>query len=213
MKSLSKQEPELATGWTLSRVEDCLCREDKGALVKFIAQCYENRFLNPIKILRVAPSQARGYGFAIMALCSLLIESLQSYRYGLPTKNKAEFKRLAFFNSPTQYEVPENQRKSGGEVFWDFFSYPPHRTLFPGVDGKIFYTAIRNGLLHQAQTKDGWRIRTGQSMLWNAKDRILDRNKFADGLASAFKNYTQELSRANGRICCGRGQEGSFGGS
>ena len=131
-----------------------------------------------------------------MALCSLLIESLQSYRYGLPTTNRGEFGRLASFNPPTEYEIPTGDQKSGEQVFRDFFSYSGHQKLFPTVDGIIFYRAIRNGLLHQAQTKEGWRIRTGQSRLWNAADKVLDRKMFADALDSAFKDYLDELNRA-----------------
>jgi hypothetical protein len=152
--------------------------------------------LEPIKTLRAAQNPARGYGFSIMALCSLLIESLQSYRYGLPTTNRGEFARLAAFNPPPEYDVPEHERKSGIDVFVDFFSFPAHQILFDGVDGRTFYQAIRNGLLHQAQTKDGWRIRTGQPTLWNDADRIIDRNKFADAMATAFDKYTIELATA-----------------
>jgi hypothetical protein len=64
------------------------------------------------------------------------------------------------------------------------------------VDGTTFYQAIRNGLLHQAQTKEGWRIRTEQPALWNHTDRIIDRNKFADALTAAFGKYTEELGAA-----------------
>lgn len=129
-----------------------------------------------------------------MALCSLLIESLQSYRYGLPTTNKGEFRRLADFSPPLEYAVCEHEQKSGVNVFVDFFSYHPHQALFPAVDGEVFYSAIRNGLLHQAQTKRGWRIRTRQAVLWNINERIVDRDKFADGLASAFDLYAEDLA-------------------
>jgi hypothetical protein len=131
-----------------------------------------------------------------MALCSLLIESLQSYRYGLPTTHLPEFNKLAHFNPPAQYEVPPQERKNGTEVFLDFFSYPAHQLLFPDVDGRTFYRAIRNGLLHQAQTKEGWRIRTGQPILWNNTDRIVDRNKFADALTASLGKYSEELEIA-----------------
>jgi hypothetical protein len=186
----------MAIGWPISRVDTFLRSGERDALVKFIGQRYKERFLNPIKTLSDAPDSTSGYGFAIMALCSLLIESLQSYRYGLPSTDKGEFSRLAAFNAPPEFDVPLQERKSGTEVFEDFFSFPVHQPLFPGVDGRTFYLAIRNGLLHQAQTKDGWRIRTGQSTLWNNADRVIDRNRFAEALAGAFEKYTDELAVA-----------------
>lgn len=183
-------------GWPLSKVDACLNNRDKDALVKFIGQRYAERFVSAVTTLRAAPGSTSGYGFAIMALCSLLVESLQSYRYGLPTTNIGEFGRLAAFNPPPEYDVPLQDRKTGTDVFIDFFSFPAHQLLFPGVDGRTFYLTIRNGLLHQAQTKDGWRIRTGQAVLWNSTDRIIDRNRFADALNEAINKYTQELATA-----------------
>lgn len=71
-------------GWPLSKVDACLNNRDKDALMKFIGQRYAERFVSAITTLRATPGSTSGYGFAIMALCSLLVESLQSYRYGLP---------------------------------------------------------------------------------------------------------------------------------
>ena len=194
--STSSNEPDLATGWPLSRVDSCLNTAQKDLLASMIQRRYEERFLEPIRILRLARGHARGYGFAIMALCSLLIESLQSYRYGLPTTHEGEYASLASFNPPPEYEIPKAERKSGAQVFVDFFSLATHQILFLGVDGGTYYSMIRNGLLHQAQTKGGWKIRIGQTHLWNGPEKIVDRNKFADALTCAFNQYLEELNRA-----------------
>jgi hypothetical protein len=189
-------EPELAIKWPLSRVETCLDAGEKKLLVSLIQCRYKERFLDPIRTLRSEKGHARGYGFAIMALCSLLIESLQSYRYGLPTTHEAEYASLAAFNPPAEYQIPKAERKSGTQVFADFFSFAAHQVLFLGVDGKTYHTSIRNGLLHQAQTKGGWKIKIDQTHLWNEPDKIVDRNRFADALALAFDQYLEELNRA-----------------
>lgn len=193
----TSNEPELAIGWPLSKVENCLETGDKNSLVSMIQQRYEERFLEPIRTLRSAPGHVRGFGFAIMALCSLLIESLQSYRYGLPTTNEGEYPSFASFNPPTKYQIPRAEHKTGRQTFKDFFSFGLHVTLFPGVEGEGFYSAIRNGLLHQAQTKHGWKIRIAQPEMWNTSDKIVDRNKFADALNCAFNHYIEELNRAS----------------
>jgi len=195
-KSPISAQPELAIGWPLSRVETCLNAGDKNLLVSLIQRRYEERFLEPIRTLRSARGHANGYGFSIMALCSLLIESLQSYRYGLPTTYEREYRALALFNPPAEYEIPEAERKTGKQVFADFFAFAPHQTLFPGVNGETYYAAIRNGLLHQAQTKSGWKIRIGETHLWNEPDKVVDRNKFADALTCAFNQYLEELNRS-----------------
>ncbi|HEY6370117.1 MAG TPA: hypothetical protein VIX37_06040, partial [Candidatus Sulfotelmatobacter sp.] len=51
----------------------------------------------------------------------------------------------------------------------------------------------RNGLLHQGQTKDGWRIRTG-GPLWDIDKRTVNRDKFSAQLDCAFEAYIQELN-------------------
>src|SRR6266851_268133 len=197
MTSKISSEPELATGWPVSRVAGCLKSANKNGLIAFLQQRYEERFFKPIQVLKTSAGNHRGFGFAIMALCSLLIESLQSYRYGLPTTHEAEYtKALAKFTSPTEYVINKNEHRNGRQAFEDFFSLSIHQQWFPGVDGGEFYTAIRNGLLHQAQTKEGWRIRSAETQLWNAGDRIVDRTKFANALRTAFEKYIEELTTA-----------------
>jgi fido (protein-threonine AMPylation protein) len=129
-----------------------------------------------------------------MALCSLLIESLQCYRYGLPTTHKPEYARLLTDFTPAHdYRIDPAEHRSGLKTFEDFFARDIHRALFPDVDGKVFYFAIRNGLLHQAQTKDGWRIRSNEPQLWNEATKVVDRTRFANSLEEAFEKYVEEL--------------------
>src|ERR1035441_8867057 len=190
-------KPKLARHWNISRVQLCLDSAEKDSLLQFIDERYQERFFDPITRLMDSQVQLNGFGFAIMALCSLLIESLQCYRYGLPTTHDGEYAALSrSFPPPMEYQIQPNERRSGKQAFKDFFSLAAHRTLFPDVDGVVFYNAIRNGLLHQAQTKQGWRIRSGQPRLWNAPDKILDRTKFADALKKAFEKYVEELRTA-----------------
>jgi hypothetical protein len=197
MDSTKGNEPKLARHWGISRVQRCLDSADKDSLVAFVDQRYRERFFEPVEKLMESPGQLQGYGFAIMALCSLLIESLQCYRYGLPTTYEAEYKKsLNAFNPPANYRISPTERKSGREAFQDFFSLDIHKELFPGVDGVVFYNAIRNGLLHQAQTKQGWRIRGDQPRAWNSTDKIVDRTRFANALKSAFEKYVEELRAA-----------------
>jgi hypothetical protein len=63
----------------------CLRTQDGSGLIEFIRQRHTERFFKPIQLLGSAAKNDQGYGFAIMALCSLLVEAIQSYRDGLPT--------------------------------------------------------------------------------------------------------------------------------
>jgi hypothetical protein len=90
MKTRTLAEPELAIDWPSSRVQKCLESSDRTGLITFLKTRYEERFFKPIHKLNTASGNYRGFGFPVMALCSLLIESLQCYRYGLPTTHDSE---------------------------------------------------------------------------------------------------------------------------
>lgn len=198
MDSAKGNEPKLAKYWRISRVQRCLDSAEKDSLLQFIDQRYQERFFAPIRRLLDSPDQFDGYGFAIMALCSLLIESIQCFRYGLPTTHDTEYRNSLSAFSPTGiYQITQAEHRNGKQAFEDFFSRDTHKTLFPKVDGGVFYSAIRNGLLHQAQTKQGWRIRTDKPELWNPTDRVLNRTKFAKSLEAAFAKYIEELKAAS----------------
>ena len=187
MSRPTTSEALLANDWPVSKVVACVRTKSKNDIVQFLRERHEERFFDPIQRL-TSTGNKHGYGFAIMALCSLLIETIQCYQYGLPSTNARELNALG---------VPKAEWKSGREAFNEFFSNPTHQGLFPNVDGDSFYSNIRNGLLHQAQTKDGWKIKTGQPLLWNAKDKIIDRDKFSGALRKAFAAYLEELSKSD----------------
>jgi hypothetical protein len=179
----NKSDVLLANDWPVSKVVDCLQKESKAEIVEFLRARHQERFFDPIRHLTESKNK-EGYGFAIMALCSLLVETLQSYRYGLPSTHEPELKSL---------KVPKTEWKTGKAVFADFFNLSQHQKIFPSMDGTIFYSNIRNGLLHQAQTKGGWKIKTDQPVLCDPVKKILDRKKFSGSIKLAFDEYLQEL--------------------
>jgi hypothetical protein len=187
--------PKLAASWPVAKVRECLDNKQEAELLRFIKARFKERFFRPISYLKQAPGNLQGYGFAIIALCSLLVESLQSFRDGLPSTHYDELRHLGRYNPPAEFEIPRIEwPKNGAEVFQRFFR--TYRGLFTGVDGLTFYLSIRCGLLHQTQTKNGWTLRTGQKFMWNSSKRILDRDAFAESIEDAFKSYVKELEHS-----------------
>jgi hypothetical protein len=78
-------------------------------------------------------------------------------------------------------------------VFTSFFGNPLFVNFFPGVDGAEFYKNIRNGLLHQAQTKHGWRITKRGSEVWNNPAKTIHRDLFAESVGKALEAYLLKL--------------------
>src|SRR6266852_4243364 len=91
-------DSELARGWRASRVQSCLDQGKNRQLVDFLRQRFDDRFFEPIKVLRRAPGNTQGYGFAIMSLCSLLVESIQCFRLGLPSTYEGDLRKLHVHN-------------------------------------------------------------------------------------------------------------------
>jgi hypothetical protein len=189
-----KRGPYLAANWTASEVRSCLRRKDKDGLIRFLRERHQERFFQPIRHLKVAPENIQGYGFAVMALCALLVETIQSYRDGLPTTYSRELGRLRNRSRvPTAYRIPQTPQVNGKKTFQRFFR--AYQKNFGGLSGAHFYRNIRNGLLHQGQTKAGWTLWKRGSRVWDAKQKKIFRDDFAESLETSFEIYLAALEK------------------
>jgi hypothetical protein len=193
-------EVRLARNWTWSRVRECLDKRQKFELIRFLKERYTERFFNPIRCLREASGNEQGYGFAIMALCCLLIETVECYEEGLPSSAGKELNDLTGSvknkEAPDQYKLPKPfPIRRGGDAFHSFFDKMEHRPYFPGIDATEFYANIRCGLLHQAQTKGTWRLaRTG--IFWDASKKNINRDEFAQRMEECFNGLLERLDKS-----------------
>jgi hypothetical protein len=136
----------------------------------------------------------QGYGFAMMALCALLVETIQSYRDGLPTTYARELGRLRNRSRvPPAYKIPLTLQVNGKTTFQRFFRAYKHN--FGGLSGARFYRNIRNGLLHQAQTKAGWTLSKRGFRVSDAKQKRIFRDDFAEALETSFEAYLAVLQK------------------
>jgi hypothetical protein len=197
----------LSRNWAVDRVQEALevGATKKAELIEFLGERYMERFLDPIKALETKSDENRRsaategvddtwrYGFSIVSLCCLLIETFASYRRGLPSSDRGELEtfRKRSKTLDDRYKLRETDfPRDVGEVYRCFFE--SQQRFFTPISGGQFYTSIRNGLLHQAQTKHGWTItRTGS--LWDDKELTLDRTKLMIKLNEYFKSYLEEL--------------------
>lgn len=135
------------------------------------------RFLRPITLLAGGAhgGELTRPGFAILALDCLLIDTLQSFREG---------------------------RVSTGEIrtakSFKAFLESPRFESFGSRDRKEFFHYVRNGLLHNGQTRGDWKVRRrGPAMLSTdpiTGARILNRNLFHEAIVEEFGDYCRELA-------------------
>jgi len=209
---------QLAPGWPIEKVESAVNSYSKTDLHKFIDVRYQSLFFEPLSLLdqqssdkKSAHPSAKGqnveywrFGFAITSLCCLLIETFQCYRAGLPSSHKGELRHLheefhSLLAIHPEYVIPDSEWPNDvGEVFRCFFTQ--NQSLFPGIIGGDFYRNVRNGLLHQAQTKKGWRIGISPDLVAGKK---LSRVRLLQQLRTYFDNYLSELGRNQRDISIG----------
>jgi hypothetical protein len=193
-----------AQGWDDTRLRKCLRQKMPQELAEFILARHQERFLRPLMKLRECSDLWQGYGFSMLAICSLLIETVQSYRDGLPTTDKREFDKLARLkNVPSNYRLNQNKWTSGSQAFRRFFE--SNKGSFSGIPSASFFKKIRCGVLHQGQTKGGWIVKRKGAGVWRRAGhaKILNRDNFLDALEHSFHNYINQLkaSKWNSKIC------------
>jgi hypothetical protein len=193
-----------AQGWDEARLRKCLRRKEPAELAGFILARHQERFFEPLTKLRESSGNSQGYGFSILAICSLLVETIQSYRDGLPTTDKREYLHLSNLkNIPSRYHLNPNKWTSGAKAFRRFFE--SNRNIFLGIPSTSFYKKIRCGILHQGQTKHGWIVKQKGASVWGcmAHANILHRDNFVKALNQSFQKYIDQVSvsKWESKIC------------
>jgi hypothetical protein len=180
-------EVVLADGFTVADYREAVAAEDRRRLSKFLEDRFLERFLNPVH----PPAWSARNGFTIMAICCLMIESLETFRSG-PAQRKRLKDHLVY------------------EAF--FKRRPELEDLAPFA--LEFYIGIRNGIVHYAQTLAGWRIRRDGSPLFDAKT-LIQSHKFSTlhGISMqpfrpTFKESAHWLRNSSDQRTCRRSMNG-----
>lgn len=162
----------------------------REAFEEYFIKRLELRYLHPIKMLQ-DNGTFDGEGFSIMAILCSLIEFLESTYQGKIYKYKRKGQLLG-----------ANEYSSSKEMFVSFLkNRPPFRATFDETLAKEFYENIRCGLLHEASTKGGWRIRAANNngLIINKDSKIVYRNNFEIAIREYIESYGRELQGSRER--------------
>jgi len=132
---------EIAPGFTDSdwKALDLSREADRLRAIEALRLRIEERFLKPVRAIM---SFSRS-GFAMLALDSLLVETLEQFRRGV--KETSNGQAEAFFRASLQH--------------------PAFRGAFDNTRADLFRKTIRNGILHQAEVRDSSRVRRDGSLV------------------------------------------------
>jgi hypothetical protein len=150
----------------------------------FFVQRLKLRYLDPIEVLQ-SNGTFRGEGFSIHAIQCSLIEFLESTAQGLNYKWVRRSQDLG------AYEYCKS-----GELFVSFLSgRAPFSATFDRPSAHDFYTNVRCGLLHEATTKNGWRVwaKGPAGVVADVAGRIVYRDNFQDALTEYIESYGRDL--------------------
>src|ERR1051326_900906 len=113
---------------TVRKYADLRTNAEQQLIADMLHRRFTERYLDP------ALDNSGRHGFAVLAICCLMVEALESFRNGWKSSSgKSE------------------------EAFCSFFqAHDEFKDLRPVAHD--FYRAVRCGILHQAETTDGWRV-------------------------------------------------------
>jgi len=152
----------------------------------FFEKRINNRYLIPIEVIE-KNSNCEGEGFAISAIICSLIEALETFRQGKVYKRGSKGNSLdetkEYFKSQPIFEKFLNEHE-------------PFKAHF-AADGLAtnFYENVRCALLHEAATRNGWKIQTNTTVLVEKRNGslILNRVLFVGAIKLYISNYKEEL--------------------
>lgn len=132
----------------------------------------KSRYLDPVDAIKKI-GKAEGEGFSILAIQCTLIEFLESSVQGI------KYKKLGRGKTKKDLEPHEYAWSEG--VFKSFLTNRhPFCKHFDQASATSFYEDIRCGLLHEARTKNGWRIweKSENRSIIDPTKKIVYRNDF-----------------------------------
>jgi len=149
----------------------------------------EYRYFGPIKILKAHDKQL-GEGFSIMTILCAVIEFLESTRQG---KNHRYISRK---ERKKGIQLRSDEYVDSSEMFRAFLCRrEPFAKTFDDTLAVEFYRSIRCALFHEAQTKNGWKIRAKSidGSLVDRRQKTVFRDDFHRGIVAYVREYEGEL--------------------
>jgi hypothetical protein len=157
---------ELASGFSVGDYNRAVANEDRNEIAEAIRRRFTERYVSP-----VSESKAK-HGFTIMAICCLMIESLESFRQGWKSTDGHDKEAFALFFS----------REA---AFASFMGYEDY-----------FHRNVRCGILHQGETYHGWKI-VRRGVLFDQTTRTINATLFLRSLKRLLDAFCDGLKLAD----------------
>jgi|SRR5690554_2052227 len=173
----------------------------------FFEERIETRYLKPIEaILNLGNNN--GEGFAVVNLQCSLIETIESFINGwvYNATKTVDKQGNTWYSGDKIAEYKKDKDLKNLNIFESFFdNREPFKIIFEknNLKGNDFYWNVRCGLLHETQTKNGWKIKVSKK---NNEESITDnktiyRENFQRDIKKVIENYKSAI--VNGEVLNG----------
>lgn len=152
---------------------------------EFLKKRLYQRYIKPIENVQ-AGGKNEGEGFAIVSIQCALIEFLAALKTG---KN---------FKSPKKGETHGKfDYYKSSDLFCNFLAdEEPFKNWFTTYEQAMeFYENVRCALLHEARTKDGWRILASGGIAIDPQEKLIRRDEFQDAITKYITSYGSMLTK------------------
>lgn len=187
--------------WTTSEWHKAKTSKDWSRMIQIFKDRMDFRYFGAIKAMIDADEKqpTRRYGFAILALDCLLVETLHQFYKGFKESRGNG-------RSVEGVKRKITERGSNGQFFCEFLMQSSfvYKSFFESQPGAaiIFYQDIRCGILHSGETQKATLIRVHQhtedqnqlfEMIGEEEGIILYRDTFQRLLDQEYKEYCEKL--------------------
>jgi len=176
---------EIAPGFTDSDWKRLTFKSERDWIraVTALRRRLEERFVKPARSLL----RFRRSGFAVLALDSLLVETLQQFREGV---------------AETPYVFRNGRRVLASEEYFKVFLTSPYFGRgFDEETATLFYRTVRCGILHQAEVKGSSLVRRDGPLVSLSTDQkgvVVNPVLFHNRVEAWFRNYLADLRKRKG---------------
>ena len=169
------------------KLEKCTDRrkdqERREKIACFILERFTERYITPLRGCNKHGCECNTHGFSIMAVSCLMIEALESFWQGWPDTGG------------------KGKKGKSEKAFKSFFQRCARSNSRLGEFNEVaedFYVGVRCGILHQAETTNGWRIhRDEERWLYNQEEKIINATQFHKELERALGIYCEKLKTSD----------------
>ena len=158
------ESTKLSSSTTVARYRKLVAAGDRKAVGKFFVERFDERYFRPIE------DSSSKHGFAVLAVACLIIETLESFYQG-----RADTKNVS------------------AQMFRDFLVRDTSlKALAGGNDW--FYKDIRCSILHQSESRGGWRV-LRRGPLLDVQAKALNATSILRALKIEVRQYAQKIQK------------------